>query len=330
MFDGRRVATSLESCCCFGERMGGQAEERAGAVTAISDWFWEGGRGRESREKIKRGSRRRFTSYHRFRPAGRARRTRYALRTSHRTTSAKQPPFLTHPRLTPVPLFASSNCASPAASSPLEARLGRPVTSSEPELHPARLSAPNPPATRSQYPHPPPQHPSRYEAWPVATPKRSGGSQSVTLEKSITRLVTRVCFFRVFSVVFLYWSLTSPSSRAPDDEWEYRHVIVPKALVKYLPKDRLAEEDEWRGLGIRQSPGWVRLCFLASQRTFTFLSVILTVAWTGSGRFTSFVTPPSRTSSFSSGRRITTSSSFAILSADFNLPDSDSTDAQHL
>lgn len=35
-----------------------------------------------------------------------------------------------------------------------------------------------------------------------------------------------------------------------------RHVIIPKALVKYLPTDRLAEEDEWRGLGIRQSPGW--------------------------------------------------------------------------
>ncbi|BGP47590.1 hypothetical protein JCM10450v2_003453 [Rhodotorula kratochvilovae] len=41
-----------------------------------------------------------------------------------------------------------------------------------------------------------------------------------------------------------------------NDEYEYRHVILPKALVKYLPKDRLAEEDEWRSLGIRQSPGW--------------------------------------------------------------------------
>lgn len=34
------------------------------------------------------------------------------------------------------------------------------------------------------------------------------------------------------------------------------HVILPKALVKYLPKDRLAEEDEWRSLGVQQSPGW--------------------------------------------------------------------------
>ncbi|GAA5963466.1 hypothetical protein JCM3765_006246 [Sporobolomyces pararoseus] len=46
------------------------------------------------------------------------------------------------------------------------------------------------------------------------------------------------------------------SPRYSDDEFEYRHVIVPKALVKWLPTDRLAEEDEWRGLGIRQSPGW--------------------------------------------------------------------------
>ncbi|BGP39491.1 hypothetical protein JCM10449v2_003441 [Rhodotorula kratochvilovae] len=46
------------------------------------------------------------------------------------------------------------------------------------------------------------------------------------------------------------------SARYSDDEYEYRHVILPKALVKYLPKDRLAEEDEWRSLGIRQSPGW--------------------------------------------------------------------------
>ncbi|GAA5980394.1 hypothetical protein JCM11641_001789 [Rhodosporidiobolus odoratus] len=46
------------------------------------------------------------------------------------------------------------------------------------------------------------------------------------------------------------------SERYSDDGFEYRHVIVPKQLVKYLPKERLATEDEWRGLGIRQSPGW--------------------------------------------------------------------------
>ncbi|KAM0787343.1 hypothetical protein ACM66B_003432 [Microbotryomycetes sp. NB124-2] len=46
------------------------------------------------------------------------------------------------------------------------------------------------------------------------------------------------------------------SARYNDDEFEYRHVILPKALIKYLPSDRLALEDEWRGIGIRQSPGW--------------------------------------------------------------------------
>ncbi|KAJ8294810.1 Cytidine deaminase [Rhodotorula toruloides] len=43
------------------------------------------------------------------------------------------------------------------------------------------------------------------------------------------------------------------SARYSDDEFEYRHVILPKALVKYLPKDRLAEEDEWRSLGVQQT-----------------------------------------------------------------------------
>ncbi|KAK4055940.1 hypothetical protein OIO90_002933 [Microbotryomycetes sp. JL221] len=46
------------------------------------------------------------------------------------------------------------------------------------------------------------------------------------------------------------------SARYNDEEFEYRHVILPKGLVKYLPNDRLAQEDEWRGIGIRQSPGW--------------------------------------------------------------------------
>ncbi|KAL1407527.1 hypothetical protein Q8F55_006960 [Vanrija albida] len=45
------------------------------------------------------------------------------------------------------------------------------------------------------------------------------------------------------------------SNRYSDDEWEYRHVILPKPLAKFVPPGILAEE-VWRGLGIRQSPGW--------------------------------------------------------------------------
>lgn len=46
------------------------------------------------------------------------------------------------------------------------------------------------------------------------------------------------------------------SARYDDGIHEFRHVILPKPLAQYLPKGVLATEDEWRGLGIRQSPGW--------------------------------------------------------------------------
>ena len=56
------------------------------------------------------------------------------------------------------------------------------------------------------------------------------------------------------------------SDRYSDDEYEYRHVILPKQLLKMIPKEyfndddsgtlRLLEENEWRGIGITQSLGW--------------------------------------------------------------------------
>ncbi|KAK1922708.1 regulatory subunit of cyclin-dependent kinase [Papiliotrema laurentii] len=45
------------------------------------------------------------------------------------------------------------------------------------------------------------------------------------------------------------------SPRYSNDAWEYRHVIIPKQLVRYVPPG-ICSEDIWRGLGIRQSPGW--------------------------------------------------------------------------
>ena len=50
-----------------------------------------------------------------------------------------------------------------------------------------------------------------------------------------------------------------------DDHYEYRHVQLPKQMLKAIPKDyfdgargtlKLLWEDEWRGLGITQSLGW--------------------------------------------------------------------------
>ena len=37
-----------------------------------------------------------------------------------------------------------------------------------------------------------------------------------------------------------------------DDEYEYRHVIVPKEYMKFIPKGHLMTESEWRNIGIAQ------------------------------------------------------------------------------
>ncbi|KAL6927215.1 Cyclin-dependent kinases regulatory subunit (Cell division control protein cks1) [Hanseniaspora valbyensis] len=55
------------------------------------------------------------------------------------------------------------------------------------------------------------------------------------------------------------------SQRYYDDDNEYRHVMLPKQMLKEIPTDyfnnqtgtlRLLTEDEWRNLGITQSLGW--------------------------------------------------------------------------
>jgi cyclin-dependent kinase regulatory subunit CKS1 len=41
------------------------------------------------------------------------------------------------------------------------------------------------------------------------------------------------------------------------DEHLYRHVILPHELAAILPKKRLLREEEWRGIGVSQSKGWM-------------------------------------------------------------------------
>jgi cyclin-dependent kinase regulatory subunit CKS1 len=41
----------------------------------------------------------------------------------------------------------------------------------------------------------------------------------------------------------------------------YRHVILPQQITKYIPKDRLLTETEWRRLGVTQSEGWVHYAY---------------------------------------------------------------------
>ena len=51
------------------------------------------------------------------------------------------------------------------------------------------------------------------------------------------------------------------SAKYTDEEYEYRHVILPDDISRNLwsqgAKGRLLEETEWRGAGVQQSRGWV-------------------------------------------------------------------------
>jgi len=47
------------------------------------------------------------------------------------------------------------------------------------------------------------------------------------------------------------------SDKYYDDQFEYRHVVLPKELSKLVPKTHLMSEDEWRSIGVQQSPGWL-------------------------------------------------------------------------
>jgi cyclin-dependent kinase regulatory subunit CKS1 len=60
-------------------------------------------------------------------------------------------------------------------------------------------------------------------------------------------------------------TLSFSFSRYSDKEYEYRHVQLPKAMLKIIPKEyfdgsrgtlKLLWEEEWRALGITQSLGW--------------------------------------------------------------------------
>lgn len=46
------------------------------------------------------------------------------------------------------------------------------------------------------------------------------------------------------------------SEKYEDQYYEYRHVILPKDVMKKMPKSKLLSEAEWRALGIQQSRGW--------------------------------------------------------------------------
>lgn len=47
------------------------------------------------------------------------------------------------------------------------------------------------------------------------------------------------------------------SEKYSDNNYEYRHVILPSELAKLVPRTHLMTETEWRNLGVQQSPHWV-------------------------------------------------------------------------
>ncbi|KAJ9089347.1 Cks1bp, variant 3 [Entomophthora muscae] len=46
------------------------------------------------------------------------------------------------------------------------------------------------------------------------------------------------------------------SGKYHDDHFEYRHVILPDEIARYLPKEDLLREEDVRRFGVIQSPGW--------------------------------------------------------------------------
>lgn len=41
------------------------------------------------------------------------------------------------------------------------------------------------------------------------------------------------------------------SEKYQDDEFEYRHVLLPKAVYRNMQRGRLLYEEEWRHLGVQ-------------------------------------------------------------------------------
>ncbi|XP_048205357.1 cyclin-dependent kinases regulatory subunit 1-like [Perognathus longimembris pacificus] len=69
---------------------------------------------------------------------------------------------------------------------------------------------------------------------------------------------------RIYSISPAYGNKNSSSHQQiyysvkyDDEEFEYRHVMLPKDIAKLVPKTHLMSESEWRNLGVQQSQGWV-------------------------------------------------------------------------
>ncbi|XP_035307759.1 cyclin-dependent kinases regulatory subunit 1 isoform X3 [Cricetulus griseus] len=67
------------------------------------------------------------------------------------------------------------------------------------------------------------------------------------------------------------------SDKYDDEEFEYRHVMLPKDIAKLVPKTHLMSESEWRNLGVQQSQGWVHYMIHEPDFTNSFRTSHLTL-----------------------------------------------------
>ncbi|XP_037601955.1 cyclin-dependent kinases regulatory subunit 1-like [Cebus imitator] len=56
------------------------------------------------------------------------------------------------------------------------------------------------------------------------------------------------------------------SDKYDNEEFEYRHVMLPKDIAKLVPKTHLMSESEWKNLGVKQSEGWVHYMIHEPER----------------------------------------------------------------
>ena len=66
-----------------------------------------------------------------------------------------------------------------------------------------------------------------------------------------------VSFVKINKYNSKYFTTKDGQTYELDDEYEYRHVLLPKAVYRNAPRGRLLYEEEWRHLGVQQSRGWV-------------------------------------------------------------------------
>lgn len=97
--------------------------------------------------------------------------------------------------------------------------------------------------------------------------QRADKPDEAKINEYIERFVTTHPFWPLPSDIGATFPRIHYSDRYSDDQYEYRHVILPKPLFKLIPKSyfsnddsgtlRLLADHEWRGIGIQQSLGWV-------------------------------------------------------------------------